>query len=53
MKYETAHKLQSLSGIAWDDERGVGVTEYTESLWNDLVKVCEHLSSLLTTANYR
>jgi hypothetical protein len=51
-KYDAVTKLKSLSGIAWDDEKGAGVTEDTQQQWDDLVKVCEHMSSLWTTANY-
>ncbi|KAH9960257.1 hypothetical protein BC827DRAFT_1133300 [Russula dissimulans] len=39
--YNTISILKSKSGFTWSDEHGMGVTEETQSEWDELVKVCE------------
>jgi hypothetical protein len=44
--------LKSMLGFVWDDEKGMGVTQDRKLEWDELVKVCEHMSSLSTMSNH-
>jgi hypothetical protein len=50
--YEAVRKLKEppgISGVNWDDDRGVNITEESpaeaKTVWADLVAVCEYVKS--------
>ena len=43
--------LKSKLGFIWDDENGMNMTQDKQWVWDDMVKVCEHLSNLSMMSN--
>jgi hypothetical protein len=50
--YRIITALKSISGMVWDNEKGMGVTLDRQSEWDELTKVCNHISSLPTMSNH-
>ncbi|KAH9957289.1 hypothetical protein BJV74DRAFT_728580, partial [Russula compacta] len=50
--YMTVTALKSKLGLIWDDEKGMNVMLDWQLVWDDLVKVHEHLSCLSTMSSH-
>jgi hypothetical protein len=50
--YAAITELKSKSGFTWSDEKGMNVNDDMRSVWDELVKIHEHLFSLSTTSNH-
>jgi hypothetical protein len=50
--YAAVTELKLKSGFTWSDKKEMNVNDDMKLAWNELVKVCEHLSSLSMTSNH-